>query len=221
MAPAVWALLAVVVAVGGWLVYQELFASSPPADPDPGPRTQQVEEEPARGAPVAATIPFSVAMAAYRDLSTAWQRAVALGEAVPDVQFYVAPVMSNGTEFHRILAGPVSDREAAGALMQRLVDTGHKTAYDDWAIRPTSLAFLLGQYDTRDEADVRVGELEAQEIPAYVVEVRYESGEPRYRVYGGAYQSATEAAVMEEMLESAGIEAPLVPRTGQSIPGGP
>ena len=56
-----------------------------------------------------------------------------------------------------------------------------------------------------------------QDIPAYIVTIRYEPGEPRYRVYGGAFENEAAAAVMEDMLAEAGIDAPLVRRVGEPI----
>jgi hypothetical protein len=50
-----------------------------------------------------------------------------------------------------------------------------------------------------------------------VVTVRYDPGQPRYRVYGGAFETAVEAEVMKEILENADLEAQLVTRTGEPV----
>jgi hypothetical protein len=212
-------LLALVVAlgVGGWFLYQEYLA--PPADRalaggDPAPAPAPPPE---RGEAMETPLPISVAVEAHQDLTSARQRIAALRRAEPNIDFYLAPVAVSGGVYYRLLAGPVANREAGTALLQRLVDAGHKTAFDTWAVRPTEFAFLLGEYDTRPEAVQRVDELTEAEIPAYVVTIRYDPGQPRYRVYGGAFETAVEAEVMKEILENADLEAQLVTRTGEPI----
>jgi cell division septation protein DedD len=209
--------MAVALGVGGWFLYQEYWAPRPDeavAGADPAPQPTPPTQ---RGQAVEVPIPISVAVEAHQDLTSARQRIADLRRAEPNIEFYLAPVAVSGGLYYRLLAGPVADREAGTALLQRLVDAGHKTAFDTWAVRPTEFAFLLGEYDTRPEAAERVEELAEAEIPAYVVPVRYDPGQPRYRVYGGAFETAVEAEVMREMLENADVEASLVPRTGEPI----
>jgi hypothetical protein len=210
-------LVALIIAAGvaAWFGYREFLAppNPPPmaaADaPAPGP-------SPERGAPVETPIPVSVAVEAQRDLDRALQRVELLGTEHGDVPFYLAPVVSrDGGLYYRLLAGFAADADAGARLLQRLVDAGHPSAFDSWAIRPTELAFHLGEYDTRQEAAARVDSLLVQDIPTYVVAVRHDPGEPRYRVYGGAYENPGEARMMKSLLEEAGVEAPLVPRTGE------
>jgi hypothetical protein len=220
-APARLALLAALtvgLAVGGWFLYREYLAPAittrPVADAIPSPETPVPAP---RGDAVETPIPISVAVEAHQDLTSARQRIDALRRAEPNVDFYLAPVAVSGGLYYRLLAGPLADREAGTALLQRLVDAGHKTAFDTWAVRPTEYAFLLGEFDTRPEAAQRVEDLSGMEIPSYIVTVRYDPGRPRYRVYGGAFETAVEAEVMQELLENADLEATLVPRTGEPI----
>jgi hypothetical protein len=158
-----------------------------------------------------------VAVEAHQDLTEALDRVAALRRAEPRIDFYLSPVAVSGGIYYRLLAGPVADAEAGTALLQRLVDAGHKTAFDSWAVRPTGYAFLLGEYDSVALAERRVGELGGVQIPAYVVRVRYQPGPHRYRVYGGAFETSAEAEVMKQMLEEADVAAELVPRTGEPI----
>jgi hypothetical protein len=212
---ALLALVVLILALGGWFLYRTLAEGSPgttratPADTAAAPV--------ARGAPVETPIPVSVAVEAHQDLITARERVAALSRAEPRIGFFLAPVPVSGVIFYRLLAGPVADAETGTALLQRLVDAGHKTAFDSWAVRPTQYAFRLGEFDSKDEADGYVLELAEDEVPAYVVTIRYDPGAPRYRVYGGAFETTAEAEVMRQMLEDAGLEAELVPRTGEPI----
>ncbi|MEJ2184758.1 MAG: SPOR domain-containing protein, partial [Gemmatimonadota bacterium] len=84
-------------------------------------------------------------------------------------------------------------------------------------VRPTSLAFRIQDFDTRAAALSRRDQLAAQGVPTYVVEVPYTVGPPHYRIYAGAYEYRSEAQVMAQLLQSAGIDAPLVPRTGRPV----
>jgi hypothetical protein len=207
--------LAFALGIGGWFLYREYIA----APTDPGAAGVEVGAEaappPARGEAVETPLPVSVAVEAHQDLLSAQERVAALRRADPAVDFFLAPVAVSGGVYYRLLAGPVMDREAGTALLQRLVDGGHKTAFDTWAVRPTEYAFHLGEYDARDDAVGRVASLADLEIPAYIVRIRYDPGPPRYRVYGGAFETAAEAEVMKELLENAELEARLVPRTGE------
>ena len=221
VSPLLLVALAIAAGAGAWFLYQEYgpageVATGAPAVAEAAPPPS----EPERGEPVETPVPISVAVEAHQNLESAWQRARTLSEEEPSVRFYLAPVSVNETLYYRLLAGPVATRDAGMALMRRLVEADHKTAFDSWAVRPTELAFHLGEYDTRQEAGTRVDSLWSQGVPAYVVEVDYEPGEPRYRVYGGAFENESDAGVMQQMLEEAGVEARLVPRTGQPVLGG-
>lgn len=212
--PLLWALLALLVAVGGWFVYRQFGAPETPASGETPVEVTEPEPEPV---PVETPIEYSVAMEAHQDLDVAQERAALLHEAVPDVQFYIAPVPISGSVWHRVLAGPVQDQEAGIALQRRLVDEGHKMDFDSWAVRPTAYAFHLGEFDSRVEADRVVAALAQRDVPTYVVTIRYEPGEPRYRIYGGAFENEATAEVMEAMMAEVGIEAPLIRRVGEPI----
>lgn len=203
----------VALAAAGWFVYRSYVAT--PADRPDVEEPVAAASHVARGEPIETPLPVSVAVEAHPDLTRALQRVAALRRAEPRVDFYLSPVAVSGGVYYRLLAGPVTDADRGTALLQRLVDAGHKTAFDSWAVRPTEFAFLLGEYDSTEEAERRVAELGRLEIPAYVVRVRYQPGPPRWRVYGGAFETAAEGEVMRRMLEEADVEAQLVPRTGE------
>lgn len=215
-APLLLILLLAALAAAAWLAYQEYRTTPAPPPAEPAPAAA----EPVRGEPVETPIPISVAVEAHQDLASAQERLNALRAASPGIRFYLAPVAVREVLYHRLLAGPVEDRAAGEALMERLVAAGYKTASDPWAVRPTELAFHLGEFDSREAAGRRIAALAEQGIPAYVVPIAYDPGPDHYRVYGGAYESESEAAVMREMLNEAGVQARLVSRTGRPIAGG-
>jgi hypothetical protein len=204
--------LAAALAAGGWFLYRSYVAG--PVD---GFAAEQESAAPpaVRGEPVETPLPVSVAVEAHPDLPTALQRVASLQRAEPRIAFFLSPVAVSGGVYYRLLAGPVPDAATGTALLQRLVDAGHKTAFDSWAVRPTELAFHLGEFGSAEAAQRRVAELRRVEIPAYVVRIRYQPGPSRYRVYGGAFETAAEADVMRQMLEEAEVESQLVPRTGE------
>lgn len=232
--PVLLLLAAAALAAAAWLGYQRFLpaattevAAPPPREaPPPGPRGNAVENP----------IPFSVQVEAHQDLAYAMERAAELNEAEPDMHFFLAPLAVRGVLYYRLLAGPAADRTEGERLMERLVEADYKMDIDPWSVLPTEHAFHLGEFDTEAAAQARVRELAAMTvreedeegipverpfpIPAYIVSIPHEPGPPRYRVYGGAYVSEAEAAVMENMLMEAGIEPRLVSRTGEALEGG-
>src|SRR5690606_18417410 len=109
------------------------------------------------------------------------------------------------------------DTAAANALMRRLVERGHKSEVDAWAIRPTAWTFQVGEFETAEAAEARADSLLDLGVPTYSVEVPYSSGPSRFRLYAGAYEGPVQGAVMAELLEKAGVEAQLVRRMGRPV----
>ncbi|MEX2282488.1 MAG: SPOR domain-containing protein [Gemmatimonadota bacterium] len=204
-----------VLIVGAWLVvrrYVELSAT--PAVVPPTTST---------GAPVPAAptvpssvvpLPYAVAVEAHQELPLAVERVNALSSEEKDIGFYIAPILVDSVLYYRIMAGPVTDSTAALAIMQRLLDKGHKTGASASDLRHSPLAFSLGDYESESGARARASEAGDLGIPAYVIEVATPAGERRYRVYAGAYAGLAEADVMRRLLRSAGLPDSLVPRVG-------
>lgn len=216
--PVLWVAVALLVALGGWFAYRMYRGSAEPAAAAQEVGPAEKAAEPATPAePAGVPLPYSVAIEAHQDYATAQERIVALTAAEPEITFYLAPIPYDSLVYHRVLAGPVADSAAAHALMQRLVDEGHKTAMDQWAIRPTTLAFEIGEFATREEAAARGQELLAQGIPTYIVEVPFTVGPSRFRLYAGAYESAAQAEVMAQLLRDAGLAPRLVERSGKPV----
>jgi hypothetical protein len=158
---------------------------------------------------------FSVAIEAHQDLPSAEARASAMREAEQRFGFYITPILVDGTLYYRVMAGPMADSLTAAAAMEALVESGHKTVASEWDIRATPLSFLLGEYGSAPEAQARVEELLTLAIPSYMVPVGPVDA-AEYRVYGGGYAGPSEAAVMRELLQSAGQPDTLVERMGRS-----
>ncbi len=219
VSPVLWVLLVLALVAGAWFVYTEYLAA-PASTTTAAEAAGEGESEPApaeRGEPVETPLPISVAVEAYPALAAGMERVDALRSAEPGVEFYLAPVDVEGVVYYRLLAGPVGDRESAERLMAGLVQAGHITAAESWAIQNTPLAFELGEYGSPAVAAARVDSLASMEVPAYVVAIRYDPGPIRFRVYGGAYETEAAAATMREILSDAGVEAELVTRTGEPV----
>lgn len=220
--PLVWIGLIATLGVGAWFgaeyLLERMDGARPPgagAGGAGGPMALAETEEP--GDPVETPAPFSIAIEAYPDLSTAHERVDYLRDADPGIGFFMTPIVRDGAIYYRVMAGPAADSISAVALMHRLVQRGHKTDADVWSVRPTTWAYHLGDYDSPSAAAARVDALAGQGIPAYTVEIATTSGQARHRVYAGAYEAMTQAEVMGELLKRAGIEAPLIRRTGRSV----
>lgn len=127
--------------------------------------------------------------------------------------FFIAPTPVRGVVYHRIFASALEGRDEAAALMQALVAAGRKAEATVWDLRPTRLAFDLGVYSSRDEANDRVRQLAGLEIPAYALWAPFDGGDA-WRVYGGAYTVDRESGPMAEMLAAAGEPVELAARRG-------
>lgn len=168
--------------------------------------------------PAGQLLGFSVAIEAYDRLSAAASRADSLSLLEPALSFYVAPVMIDEMLWYRVLAGPLGDSLSAGEAARSLADRGLRLASTSWDVRSTPLAFLIGVYEVRVDAVLRMNELKAQNVPTYIVEVPYTKGAPRFHVYAGAYSGPSEAEAMRGLLRSAGIQDTLVLRLGHNSP---
>ncbi len=204
------ALAVLTVLIAGALFGRRYLASR--ADPDsPGTAVNPDATEEPRGRPLT----YSVAIESHDQLARAVQRADSLAAAYQQSAFYIAPFRLDGATYYRVLAGPLADSASAAALMQALVVSGAKTAVSEGDVRETPLAFLIGAYDVRVDADARRNELRESGVPSYVVEVPYTRGPLRYHLYAGAYNRPSEAEAMRGILRNAGVPDTLVVRIGQ------
>ena len=172
-------------------------------------------EPAAPAAPTAANaLPFVVAIEAHRELLVALNRVTDLSEIEPELLFHVEPLEREGTMFYHVMAGPVPDSTAALALRDTLIARGHKTGPTPTDVRATPLAFLIGDYGTVESAQEQNDILRRLDIPGYVLQGTAADSAPLYRLYVGGFSTAAEAAIIRQMLQSAGIRDSLVTRTG-------
>lgn len=168
--------------------------------------------------PLAELLPYSVHVNAFASLDAAREQAMAEGDRITAIPFFVSPQEIQGTLYYRVLSGLAADTTAAVAMRDQLAEAGAIGENDPVSalgiIQFTPLAFDLGLYPSEEEASARVDSLDSQQIPAYAAPIEYSDGSRRWQLYGGAYLDSTSANAMREMLNAAGIEAPLTARTG-------
>jgi len=160
-------------------------------------------------------LPFSVAVEMHNALSLADERTRALAAEEPGIGFFVAPVLVDSVLYYAVLAGPAADTVAAQAIVTRLLDAGLKTVSTPGDVRHTPLAFHLGEFENRREAEERRRAAFELGIPGYVIEVRTAEG-TRFRLYAGAHAGRGESQIMRELLRNAGLPDSLVNRAGIS-----
>lgn len=166
---------------------------------------------------LAPELPYSVLIASYAARSDAEDRLARLrrGDGGP---YFVVPTLIRGVLYHRVFAGARPDAESARALMTELVESGRKDDVSAWHVRPARLAYLLGAYGTRAEADARQEAATAAGVPAYTLSAALEGSldpDSVFQVYAGAYESPVAARALIPLLESAGEDAELVDRRGR------
>lgn len=186
-------------------------ASAAPSAPAPDSASSPDLLSPLRG--------YSVTLGSFTDQAGADARRRALEGLLPRGLLYTAPVRVGGTGYHRLLLGPAPDSAGAAALA---AETAEALGADPggWVVRPTPLAFHLGEYGSLEEAGSEVTRWQEEGIPVYVLSVMYSDSTLGFRVYAGAYADATEATYLGEMLSAVGVgTAPLIPRVG-TLPAG-
>lgn len=168
-----------------------------------------------RGLDAAPVARFVLAVASYETLSAALSDAVTLRNAMPEAHFVISPVRVNGRVWYRMSAGAGENAGEAVELRERIAQ-GRSEA-ESWQVREAGLAYLVAEYSSFDEAEERVALLAEQGVPGHVLRHTDGDGLERFRVYAGAYRSATEASYMGEALGDAAPELqdlPLVERRG-------
>lgn len=159
-------------------------------------------------------LPYSVALASYQVMSLADEQIRNLSRTEKDVSFYIAPVVVQGTLFFQVMAGPLADSASAAALRDTLIARKIKNIATPRDVLATPLAYLLGEYATRGEAESQQKLAMRKGVPAYIVDAANTSGDTQYKVYAGAYTGPGDAEFMRPILKAAGLPDNLVERTG-------
>jgi hypothetical protein len=162
------------------------------------------------------TLAYSVTVGAYQDADVAETRANSVSSA-QGVLVAVAPIMVDGTLFHRVLVGPATDSASAESLADRVAaETGADRS--TWVMRETPVAFDLGVYAELDAATRRIEVLVGLDVPAYVLAMDMSDGSTRYRIYAGAYANEQEATYLRGHLEAQGLNDPTLSTRVGRIP---
>ncbi len=157
-------------------------------------------------------LPYSVLLASYASLRDAVERRDELKTAGSRL-YFIAPTPLGGALYYRVFAGATATADSAMALMEELVRLGRKETVSEWDVRPVGLAFALGVYPSRVEAEAFEDRLAQQRIPAYILPVAADS-DSAFQVYAGGFESSSAADALAAQLEDAGWEAELLPRRG-------
>jgi hypothetical protein len=159
-------------------------------------------------------LPYSVAVASYQVMNLADEQVKTLARSDRDLSFYVAPVAVQGATFFQVMAGPLRDSTTALATRDTLIARKIKIVPTGRDVLTTPLAYLLGEYTTRGEAESKQKDAAQKGVPSYVVEIKAENGSTQYKLYAGAYTGPGDAEFMRPILKAAGLPDNLVERTG-------
>ena len=190
-----------------------------PAPRAPAREAAAPRRAPAPAAPAGTPQPYAVFVRAFPDPEAARRYLAQVRGQVPGVAFFVIPEDTQGQLYHKVYAGMLQDTVEAAALRARLVEGGQVNPDDAGGpsalIQERPLAFDLGDFRTRPEAEARADSLAVRAIPAYAVAVPLSDGGEAWKLYGGAFPDSASAAPMQKMLTSAGLPARLVRRQGR------
>ena len=159
----------------------------------------------------ASELGYSVQVASYGNAQLALGRIASWSDGG---LYFAAPARVGGTTYWRVYAGAFAVPSAAEALNRHLAASGRKDSARAWDVRPVPLAFLVGTFGAREDAERRAAALRRDEMPAYVL-AAVADGDTTWQVYAGAYESEEEAAALRSRLAEAGVEAELVTRRGE------
>ena len=218
-------LIVLALPVGWWAISQQLLSRAQPPTAIPAgssasgtgavvtPASQSSSREDWDEAIAAATeLPYSVLLASYASWRDAIERRDEL-ETAGSRLYFIAPTPLGGALYYRVFAGATATADSATALMEELVRLGRKETVSEWDVRPVGLAFALGVYPSRVEAEAFEERLAQQRIPAYILPVAA-AGDSAFQVYAGGFESRSAADALAAQLEDAGWEAELLPRRG-------
>jgi hypothetical protein len=160
--------------------------------------------------------PYAVVVKAFQGdqaFDAARKLADQVGRDIPGTEAYVFPEDIGGVVYYRVFA-------QAAALRNELVRKGladpESVGGPADLIQDRPMAFEMGDFATREDAERRAQALRAGAIDAYAVPVPQSDGSERWTLYAGAFADSTQAAPMKKTLESARLPARLVQRVGRA-----
>jgi cell division septation protein DedD len=172
---------------------EEPVVEKPPAEPTAKPTPSSAAPSPT---------PYSIHAGSYQDNRSA-RRVAGRIEAAGFTAFVTPVDIPDRGRWYRVFAGTFADSVGARTARETLL---RRDVVDDALVQSTPLAFDLGIFDSRDQANVRKRDLASRGISAYVV------GAGPYRVYAGAFRNQDEARVLRRALEEAAEPISMIKR---------
>lgn len=122
---------------------------------------------------------------------------------------FVTPIRLRGRRtWYRVHVGPMAARAGADSVLAALRARGHVTAGASVVKAPLSVALVAGL--TLDSARAERARLRAAGLPVFALG----QADRTFRVFAGAFEDSTQAALLTGLITSAGGTGELVPRVG-------
>jgi hypothetical protein len=164
---------------------------------------------------------YSVQVKAFTSLPPAREEAAAVQRRLESTVVFVSPEEIQGVLYYKVLAGLAPDTAAANRLRDRLVQVGAIDAEDAvgaWSlVQYAPMAFLVGEFTSREAAAVRADSLLTLQIPTYTSTIPYSDGSRRWQLLAGAYRDNTSSQRLADMLTTAGLAPSLTARVGVPV----
>ncbi len=156
-------------------------------------------------------VPYSLVLASYRDASSADKGRETLERAGFDA--YIVPVEIPGLgRWSRLMVGQYRSSEEAAAELAVIKE---KSRFDQGRIIRSNLAYFLGAFGSRDEAQEISDRVGGLGLDTYVLTSG--TGGEIYLLYLGAFESEKQAVVAGEMLDKLSLKRELVERKGLGL----
>ena len=168
--------------------------------------------------PTEAVLRFSLELDLYQEeeLGVAIEMRNALRQRLPELLFTLVPKGVGDVASYALYAGPGADMVEVENLRVPISEVITREDPESWPIRATPRAFLLGESETRAEAQEYLVSVEAEGGLGYVLHVTYPDGSDGYQILSGAYQGVEDARWWQLALRKAGFrDVPLIERRGR------
>ena len=158
--------------------------------------------------PAVESLPFAVEVRSGRAMPAALLLADSLeSRHVPAI---VAPIRLRGAAaLWRVYAGPYASLARADSALTALHAAG-VIAANDGVVDSVPMSFALAGGLTRDAALAERARLRAAGVPTFILG----QADGNYRLYAGAYEASTQAALLQDLLTPTGSAGILLPRAG-------